>query len=388
MNLADSPTVFAKEMKQLQFELDGTTFYAHFQGSYEGGEEVDKKVVEYLTAICREQGAIFGGFPFEEYHFIYRLVPYQMRHAVEHSNSASFALPSTVVANENAVKGGIAGISSHEFWHVWNVKRIRPAALWPYDYRSPQYTGLHWFTEGVTDYYTNLTLVRAGITSEEQYLRQLARTIQSLENSYAASVVSPTASSVDSWLATSPYAHPDHRISYYTLGSRLGLLLDLEARKRTEGEVSLDDVFRYLHEKYYQQNKGVPEEGVQQTLETLTNSDWSDFFNRYVHGTAPIDYKDIFEVFGLELEVKENSSMSKRDIGIIQIESIDQGILLKKLHPGGDAFKAGLGVNDVILEIDGKKATEVDLDEYVGKLKKRRKYTVKCLDWIPGSEKN
>ena len=367
---ADSPTVFASEMKQMEFKLDGTTFYIHFQGPYQGGEEVDSRVIEYLTAICKEQGAIFGGFPFEEYHFIYRLVPYQMRHAVEHSNSASFALPASVVANKNAVKGGIAGISSHEFWHVWNVKRIRPAALWPYDYRAPQYTGLHWFTEGVTDYYTNLVLVRAGINTEEQYLRQLSRTIQSLENNYAASVISPTVSSFDSWLATSPYAHPDHRISYYTLGSRLGLLLDLEARKRSSGKVSLDDVFRYLYKNYFQQNKGVPEDGVQKALETLTNSDWADFFNNYVHGTGPIDYEEIFEPFGLELEVKEASSGNKRNIGIIQMETIDQGYLIKKLHPGGDAFMAGLGVNDVILEIDGKKATEVDLDDYVSELKK------------------
>ena len=275
---ADSPTVFSPRMEQFSFDIDQTNFHVHFQGEYQGNKTTERRVIEALSKMCREQAAIFGGFPLEEYHFIYRLLPYRMRHAVEHSKSASFALPANISQTPEKTVSGILGISSHEFWHVWNVKRIRPAALWPYDYSQPQYSSLHWFTEGVTSYYTHLILLRAGLTTEENFLRQQSNTIESLENNYAATVVSPSASSYNSWLDNSPYAHPDHQISYYTLGHRVGLILDLTLRKQSQGKVSLDDVFAFLYRTYYQNGQGVPENGIQKAVETLTATSWQGFF--------------------------------------------------------------------------------------------------------------
>ncbi|MEM6800006.1 MAG: hypothetical protein AAF696_01315 [Bacteroidota bacterium] len=365
----DSPTVFAEEMKTLNFSDGGCEFNLHFQGEFSGGSETEKAILEGVKKIVQEQSVLFGGYPFEEYHFIYRLLPYRMRHAVEHSNSASFALPSTVTQNPRVANTGILGITSHEFFHVWNVKRIRPAALWPYDYSQQQYTSLHWFTEGVTEYYTQLTLVRAGIIDEEEFYKRLSNTIQSLEGDYASKVVSPSLASFDSWLARSPYAHPDHQISYYTLGSRLGLLIDMEMRKRSKGSISFDQVFQLLYKNTYQKNKGVSEEGVQKALESLTGDSWENFFQDYVDGTTQIDYEQFLGPMGLEMKTSVKEASGKRALGILAAERISQGHLISRVIPGSDIYEAGVGADDLLLEIGGKKAGEIDLDEWANELK-------------------
>ncbi|WNJ15988.1 hypothetical protein [Pontibacter sp. G13] len=365
----DSPTVLAKEIRQLKFELEDVDFYLHFHGDYQGDEETDKAIVDAVTKICLEQKAIFGSFPFEEYHFIYRLLPYQIRHAVEHSNSASFALPANVSQSPERIVNQVSGITAHEFWHVWNVKRIRPAALWPYDYSQEQYTTLHWFTEGVTDYYTQLTLVRAGIKSEEGFLNQVGRTIQSLENSYAATVVSPSQSSFDSWLDVSPYKHPDLQISYYTLGSRAGFMLDCAIRTETKGKVTLDDVFQDLYKSYFQQNQGVPEDGILKSVEKLTGKSWESYFAAHIDGVEAYPYEKFLKSLGLVWEEQPSDGTSLRDLGITSIDELDQGILIRKLHPGGDAYLAGLSTDELIIQIDGKSASTLDIDEWLSTLK-------------------
>ena len=354
-DLVDCPTVFAPEMKQLSFTDQGTTIWLHFQGNYRGDESVDKTLIDNVRKICRTQAAIFGGYPFEDYHFIYRLVPFELRHAVEHSHSSCFVLPDRISSSPHAI-ASLYGITAHEFWHVWNVKRIRPAALLPYDYSGPQYTGLHWFTEGVTDYYTHLTLVRAGIISLENFYLRLSNSINAVENDYAAMVVSPTASSMNSWTANSPYANPMTQVSYYGLGARIGLLLDLSLRKRSDGKVGLDDLFCYLYQQHYQQNKGVGEDDIQRAAEALTRADWSDFFDRYIHGTKPFAYEPLFKAFGIEAE-KSLETSGTRQLGLMKLREISQGVQIIDVRPEGDAWKAGIGMGVVLLSIDDQKPT-------------------------------
>lgn len=366
----DSPTVLAKEIKTLTFEDEGTTFYIHFHGDYQGNKDVDEALRENVKKICHEQVRIFGGkYPFKTYHFIFRLLPYDMRHAVEHSTSASFVLPARVTASVDALSG-LYGITAHEFWHAWNVKRIRPAALWPYDYSQPQYTSLHWFTEGVTDYYTLLSLVRTGLSSKENFYRRLARTVESVENSYAASVVSASSSSFDSWQASSSYAPAQFRTSYYGLGSRLGLIFDLELRKVSEGTVGLDDIFHYLYMTYYEKNQGVPEDGVQKAAENLTGQSWQTWFDDYVHGTKPYDYKSTFSAFGLDIRSEADEDTGPRRLGIMRMQQTSQGFLVSSIDPRGDAARDGLAQGDLILQVDGKSAAGMQLDTYLSGLKK------------------
>lgn len=391
---ADMPMVFSPLVHTLKFVVLGnswtiypplsalphqTTFYIHLIGAYTPNAAIDQAILTSVEKICREQAALFGkDFPFENYHFIYRFLSGEMRHAVEHSNSASFALPLSVLTTPETAAQGLAGITAHEFFHVWNVKRIRPAAMWPYDYSGPQYTRLQWFTEGVTEYYTQLTLVRAGLITQEQYLTGLARSLQGVENNPANQLISPAEASFNSWLDPSPYANPLYRTSYYSIGAKAGLLLDLELRQRSEGKVSLDSLFTYLYLTYALQQQGVPEDGIQLAAEAISGTSFQAFFERYVYGTAAPDYEKVFQAFGVSYAASSDAS-GLRALGIVQIKELPEGWQIQRIAPGSDAWLAGLDVNDIVLEIDGKSVARQAAAEFKPELKKGRTYPVVLL---------
>jgi predicted metalloprotease with PDZ domain len=367
---ADCPTVFADKMKKMMFRVGDVTFFLHFQGDYKGDASVDSAIVQNMRKVVSEQGAIFGGFPFKTFHFIYRLLDYDLRHAVEHGNSTSVVVPSKTTAAAANVVGGIVGISSHEFFHAWNVKRIRPAALFPYNYNQEQYTGLHWFTEGVTDYYSTLVMIRSGVISEEKGLSILAAGMQSIDANYAYSVVSPYYSSYDSWLSPSGYAHPLLRNSFYTLGQRLGAVIDLKIRTMTGGKKSFDDVFTYLYKEYYIKNLGVPEDGIQKAMEFVSGASWQDFFDKYVYGTEKMNYNQLLAGTGMIMDIKENEATTLEKLGIQQFEKGKEGWFIKKIHPAGEAYQAGVGLNDLIIAINDQKVEALDDAKFFASLKK------------------
>jgi predicted metalloprotease with PDZ domain len=376
---ADCPSVFSNKMKTLSFTTQGATFRLHFQGNYKGDATTDSVAVKNMRKIVAEQGAIFGGFPFKEFHFIYRLVESDIHHAVEHANSTSVALPSKVSESAEAIKG-ILNISSHEFWHVWNVKRIRPASLLPYDYNEEQFTGLHWFTEGVTEYYSALTNIRAGVVTREDGLAIFAKSIQSLENNYAYSVISPYYSSYDSWLSPSAYSQPHLRNSFYVSGQILGLLIDLQIRTQSKGEKSLDDVFRYMYKEYGSLNKGLSEDGVQKAIEAVTGNSWKDFFENYVYGNKVKNYSELLAASGLSISMTENADNSWEKLGIMQPSKSEQGWFVKKIHPASDAYTAGIGLGDLITEINGETADKFAEGVFFNSLKKGQNITLKYLN--------
>ncbi|MEM6764849.1 MAG: hypothetical protein AAF824_06040 [Bacteroidota bacterium] len=377
--LVDSPTVMAENIKTLKFELRGKTFFLHFQGEFIGGQSVENSLRQNISAICDEAGEIFGEFPFEEFHFIYRLIPYNIRHAVEHANSVSFALPFTVTESPQKALSGICGITAHEFWHVWNVKRLRPEALWTYKYDELPYTEQHWFTEGVTNYYADLLMIRAGLIDEENFLGRMARVISTVENSYPATQISPAQSSYDSWLDTSPYKDPKARISYYTLGNRMGLLLDLAIQKETNGNMSLDSLFVRMYQKYYLLDKGVPEGGIQESLKELTGKDWDEFFRKYIYGTDKFPYKKYLSWMGLQLDRSETLSAGLNAMGLLNIQVSGQGWIVGSVRTGSDAYEAGISDGTLILQVEGANAISLEPDDAYPSLKKGQRISLKAF---------
>lgn len=357
----DSPTILSPTLKTLEMDIEDVTYYLHFQGNFKGGVETEEALKENIGKIIQAETAVFGEMPLEEYHFIYHLLPYRYRHAVEHKYSASFTLPEKVCESPEKIRG-LYGITAHEFWHLWNVKRIRPAAMWPYDYSQQAYTNLHWFTEGVTSYYDQLCLVRAGLLSKEDYFKGTGRLISYLENSYATQVVSPSQSSFDTWLSGSEYENPHHGTSFYSLGQRMGMILDLEMRRRTKGKKSFDDVFQNLYHTYYKTNMGVPEDGVRKAFENVSGESWEKFFAMYIDGTSPIDYNTYFEPFGLKVEVTDEEEAGASRIGIVRKESTAYGWMTERVTPGSDADKAGIGDKFMITLINKKNPSDLDDD--------------------------
>jgi predicted metalloprotease with PDZ domain len=349
-DLIDCPTICSPTLKTFQTTVEGLKVYVHFQGNYQAAPGAEKELLANFSKFISAQKAVFGDFPTPDYHFIFLLTARPMRHAVEHINSAMFVMPEGVARSAEAFRG-LYGISSHEFWHLWNVKTIRPAAMWPYDYSKQAYTRLHWFTEGVTDYYAYLMLARSGVQTTEQFLDFLASTIGDVENSYAATVVSAEDMSFDTWLGTSRYGNPNHQISFYTAGCKIGLLLDAVLRTRSKGKTSLDAVFRYLYENYYKKGLGVPEDGVQKAAETLLGASLNDFFTTYVAGKAPFDNAAILGPFGLELSSKPDQSQPLPErLGMLTRDLEGGQVQITALIPDSDAERAGILPGDLLLD--------------------------------------
>lgn len=375
-DLVDAPTIFSPTLRSFNFSVDGVDYYVHFQGIFNAGDAGEALIKKDFPKIISEQAALFGGVPMDAYHFIFQLVPQRMGHAVEHKYSSCYALSDVVAASAESLPR-IYGVTSHEFFHLWNVKRIRPAALWPYDYQTIPYTGLHWWTEGVTDYYTNLTLVRAGLMSRENYLGQLSNQITYFESSYANSQVSPHAASFDSWLARSDYENPFLGTSYYALGSRVGLLLDLKIRTLTEGQKSLDDVFTFLYQNYYQKDLGVPEDGIREACETVSGHSFQEFFDRHVTGTGATDYPSLFEPFGLRVEKTFLAMAGWGHAGLLRSEQTPDGIQVNMVVPDSDASRAGLGDGMMVVEVNGEAAGTFDPGAFFSQWEEGKKLDLK-----------
>ena len=377
-DLIDAPTILSPTLKQVKFQVQKSTIWVHFQGKHGLIDADDEIIIRDFTKIIQEQATIFGGLPLEEYHFIYQLLPWRIRHAVEHKFCAMFAMPEESAANGAALRD-LYGITCHEFWHLWNVKRIRPAAMWPYQYHQEAYTTLHWFTEGVTEYYTELTMLRAGFYTPEQYFESICNDIDWLENSPSQEVVSPAMCSFDTWLVTSPFGNPQYKTSFYTSGHRVGLLLDLSIRTQTKGNKSLDDVFVSLYQDYYLKNLGVPEDGVQKACEKITGVSYAQFFADYVHGTKKVDYNAFLSPFGLKMIVKTTEEAGAKRLGLDKIEITQRGWLVNTVKLGSDAFTAGLSDKDIITEIDGQSVSSIQPDIFANKLKAGDSFLVKVF---------
>jgi predicted metalloprotease with PDZ domain len=359
--LVDAPTIASPDLVDWPFEVDGVRFHAVFRPAPDLNDRTRDEVLGALTAIAREEAAIFGGgFPFDEYWHLYQLVPYPFGHAVEHAASASYVIQDQIFASRDAYLGFLS-VTSHELFHAWNVKRIRPAALWPYDYSEPQLTRLHWWTEGVTAYYEELVLARAGLTTQNESFETFGRQIQALQNAPGRKVTSASLSSWTSWFSGYGGGNPNQTISFYNKGLLLGLLLDLTIRDATDGAKGLDDVFRLLWEEYYLERRGVPEDGVERAVEAVAERPFDDFFARYVDGTEELPYAETLAVVGLEARQVEVEGKPAATMGLV-LQQSGAAITVGNALPGGPALEAGIMRGDIVLAVDGRELESPDLD--------------------------
>lgn len=377
--LLDSPTILSASLHQFSCKVGKATIWFHFQGKYKGSKELDQYLIEKVSRLIEVQTAVWGELPLTEYHLIYYLLPFNIRHAVEHEYSSMYALPESVTESKDAARGGILGITSHELFHLWNVKRLRPAALWPYQYEKEACTGLHWWTEGVTDYYADVALVRAGIVTHQEFLNDVATNFMSCDNVYATRNQSTYMSSWESWLAPSAYMDPHNNISYYTLGYRVGALMDVRIRAITDGKKSLDDICQNLYQQYYKTGVGMPEEAIQMSVEKVTGQSWQEFFTNYVNGCIMPEYSVFLNPMGIEVQVRKDSLPSIRRIGIELADKVSLGVYVRSVMPGSDAALGGLADKDLIMEVNGGSVTPESLKNLVSGMKPNDSLKLKVL---------
>jgi predicted metalloprotease with PDZ domain len=304
-----------------------------------------KRVQEDLQRICAYELKLMEGAPFARYSFILHFgkAATGAGGGMEHANSAAISVRS----DED-----LPNVAAHEFFHLWNVKRIHPAALFPVDYTKEQYTRALWFAEGVTNTYASYTLVRTGLWTKGQFYEDLGGQIGELETRPANKWQSAEQSSQDAWLEKYPlYNRPQHSISYYTKGQVLGVLLDILIRDRTENQRSLDDVLRSMNEEFAKRDRGYRDSlDVRLTAEKIAGGSFEDFFQRYVAGAEPLPYQRVFALAGLELRTEERKRPA---LGFSARRDESGSLVVRSVDSEGAAEQAGLHVDDVITSWNG-----------------------------------
>lgn len=302
-----------------------------------------KKIEDELKRICSYELTLMQGAPFEHYTFIFHIGKGAGGGGMEHANSTAIGLPSDDY---------LANVSAHEFFHLWNVKRIRPATLEPVDFTKEQYTRALWFAEGVTSTYGAYTLERAGIWNKERFYADLGDQISELESRPANHWQSAEESSLDAWLEKYPlYNGRDESVSYYTKGQVLGELLDLLIRDRTNNAKSLDDVLRALNTDFAKQGKFYRDSlDIRLEAEKVAGGSFEEFFNDYVAAAKPLPYSQILALAGLQLQTREGKVAT---LGFSPGRDANGGTTVRAVDDGSPAVDAGLRVGDIILSWNG-----------------------------------
>jgi predicted metalloprotease with PDZ domain len=310
------------------------------------GDSWKKKQVEQdLKRICEYELRLMEGAPFERYTFILHLGKGAAGSGggMEHSNSTAISAPSDEY---------LPAVAAHEFFHLWNVKRIRPATLEPVDRTKEMYTRALWFAEGVTNTYGSYTLVRSGIWNKEQFYGDLSEQITELEGRPANRWQSAEQSSLDAWFEIYPlYNQPEYSVSYYTKGQVLGDLLDILIRERTNNERSLDDILRTMNTEFAKQGKTYRDSlDVERTAEKIVGDSFEEFFQKYVAGSEPFPYREILGLAGLQLHTAERTQPA---LGFFADHEHGGPWVVRTVEPAGFAAQAGLRAGDVILNWNG-----------------------------------
>jgi predicted metalloprotease with PDZ domain len=318
----------------------------------EDAQAIFDKIIPVIQRIVTTESTWMQDCPFHNYMFIYHFAESEGGGGMEHSYGTAITLSRK---NLDAGFDQFVSITAHEFFHLWNVKRIRPQSLEPVDYTKANYTPTLWFSEGVDTTVAEYVLLRAGLLDEQHYLNHLGQEITELEIRPAHLTQSAEQSSLDAWLEKYPYYNlPTRSISYYNKGELLGLLLDLKMRDSTDDRISLEDLFRWMNEHYAKQGKFFRDsESVRQAVETLSKSDFRDFFQKYVSGVDEISWDSYFKSVGLRVTTAE---VTFADPGFQATRAFDQSPTIVQIDPSSPANRAGLKTGDIVLAINGQHA--------------------------------
>ena len=316
------------------------------------GESGDRsRLLESLKRIVDYEASLMGGAPFREYLFLFHVGSNFGGGGMEHMNCTAISAD---------VPAQLPGYSAHEFFHAWNVKRIRPRSLEPVDYTREMWTRSLWFAEGVTNTYGAYALERTGLWSTQQFYANLADEVRELQSRPAHRWQSVEQSSLDAWYEKYPlYTRPEESVSYYNKGQLVGVLLDILIRDRTDNRASLDDVLRALNEEYAKAGRFYEEsEGLRAVMENVirkkapsADADLSDFFRRYISGSDEIPYSDFLARAGWTIR---DTSQRRATLGFSVNRDNSASMTITSVDRESGASEAGLKEGDVLIGLNGE----------------------------------
>ncbi|MFN2493319.1 MAG: M61 family metallopeptidase [Pyrinomonadaceae bacterium] len=365
--LIDTPTEIAPDWTADEFRVDGKQ-YRVIVHSF--GEEGHKRtaLVRDIEKIVRAETAMWGPPEFDAYTFlIHFAADDRSGDGMEHLNSTQVIEPGALA--EPGTYGAALDTVAHEFFHVWNVKRLRPLELGPWDFTRPLNTRSLWIAEGLTSYYGHLMLRRAGVWDDIRFLRRESETITAIESSQGSRLMSAEDSSLSApFIDDAPHAQKTNlanaSISYYPKGELIGMVLDLLIRGKTNGRASLDDVMRRMYDEfylkspnasYYLRGRGYMSDDFQRVASEVAGYDLDEFFQRYVRGVEVLPYEEAFGYVGLR--VVREQAREPYDAGIA-VEWQKPGTLtIRSVRNGSPAETAGLQAGDEILLLGRRPVT-------------------------------
>jgi predicted metalloprotease with PDZ domain len=371
--LYDSP-VEASNFKTLSFEVKGVPHRIVIDG--EGNYDPETLRTGVKKIVETEVELMGGEIPYHDYTFILHLRA-NTGGGLEHLNSTALGYRrfgfrsasgddvNSAGPNAAPVRGyrGFFSLVAHEFFHLWNVKRIRPDALGPFDYTKENYTKLLWVAEGITDYYARLVLRRSGVVSDKEFVAEQAKAFQQLQNTPGRLEQSAEESSFDTWIK---YYRQDEnsinsQVDYYSKGAILGLLLDLEIRKQSKGAKSLDDVMRYLYTEFYKKDRNYAPKNFQDVCELMAGTSLEEFFARYVRGREELDYNASLAGAGLMLDSSGpnigGKPAEKAYLGA-DLDQEGERLIVKRVYAGSPAYEQGLNSGDQVVAFNNMRANK------------------------------
>jgi predicted metalloprotease with PDZ domain len=367
--MADTPTEIAPDWTRESFEVGGKKYHVVVHSF---GEEAGRRpaLVRDIEKIVRAETAMWGTPEFDEYTFLIHFA------ADDHSGDGMEHLTSTQIIEPGALAepetyNEALSTVAHEFFHVWNVKRLRPAELGPWDFTRPARTRGLFIAEGFTNYYGHLMLLRSGVWDDKKFLRRQEQTITGIEQAQGSRLMSAEESSLSApFLDDAPHAQytnlQNTSVSYYPKGQLVGLVLDLIIRGRSKGKSSLDDVMRSMYDEfyvkapsdsYYLRGRGYQPEDLQRIASEAAGSDLSEFFKLHVMDVATLPYDEAFGYVGFKVTRKQLKEAFNAGLALA---ADSEEPVIENVRNSSPAEDAGLQVGDEIVSLDGRLATKED----------------------------
>jgi len=351
--LLDSPVLICQHLQTLEYEVQGIHFYAHF-----GGEPVPNmaEIERDYKLFSEAQIKSFGSFPVQSYYFLNLLLPHKAYHGVEHENNTVIIYGPAEKLTRRKEYLDFMGVSSHELYHTWNVKSLRPAEWTPYNFEGPGFSRMGYVAEGVTTYMGDYMLWSSGVITDEEFLKELSLIVEKHLLNEGYKNLSLADSSIDTWVDGYGRTTPARRVSIYNEGAMLAIICDIWLIKNSD--LSLSHFMKRLYQSKGGK-QGYSEQDYWKLLEELADAPWKELYKDCVNGRGELfDYfQEALAYMGIDVQYLPSEKSWERCWGVRLLNS-DKGVEVFNLKKGSSADFAGLDEGDTILKIDGMSAAE------------------------------
>lgn len=353
--LMDTPILGSKNIQTLSYRQGNTQFYIDLYGD---GIDDLKTLQADFERFTQTQIQAFGKFPVSRYHYLILLLPHKAYHGVEHETSTVIIIGPASNLNKRELYKELIGVSSHELYHTWNVKNLRPAEFTPYDFTGPTFSKLGYITEGVTTYMGDKMLWLSKFFSNQEFLNELSTHVQRHLDNEGRHNLSLANASVDTWVDGYGRTTPRRRVSIYIEGALVAFVCDVEILKATQGKKSLNHVMRTLYEKYGDK-KGFTEQDYWNELKAIAHVNWDELKQKLIYETGHIHTYVLSAITSLGLSLSANASEIswERDLGMSVAEINGTWEIINVLE-NSPAEEAGLWFGDKILKVNGSLAND------------------------------